>query len=379
MLIQTNNPESLIPEQQAALEAVQNLCDNVRNRDNFYDADIARISSEIKSVHAAYKNAFKNPAFAWQVDNYSVQMALENEYRFILSNNEKMTWTYNRWKFALLTELAVLYYKHPEDGEGLAISDHRLRLMALWLFFQYFKANVFTGSQCMEVLARSFQIVKDADTAISESIQVIRQWRQDNDEIIKSLNYQKTRWRRETARIDRLLNGRMRQKEVELHHIFYWSYSGWNFDQNVRAASLHLGISEKGVKKILRDYGMHATNLWGYLEVYKEEMDAKYEEEVKWAKKVRNKTLTKKEQRSFWRKHSIPNPRLLFRTFTSTEPDLIPASNPLLTDETCVAPKSDNSAWAAVREGKINGYRSSLQMGPLSSCFKSMNTNLFKL
>lgn len=374
-----SNSESLTPEQQVVIEAVQNLCDKVRNQDHFSDADIARILSEIKSVHAAYKNAFKDPAFAWQVDNYSVQMALENEYRFIFSNNEKMTWTHNRWKFALITGLAVRYYKHPEDGEGLAISDHSLQLMALWLFFQYFKTNVFTGSQCMEVLVRSFQIVEDADTAISESIRRIRQWRSDNDELIDTINYQKTKWRQETARINRLLNGCMRQKEVELHHIFYWSYSGWSFDQNVRAASIHLGISEKCVKKILRDHGMYETNLWGYLEVYKKEMDAKYEEEVKLAEKVRSKTLTKKEQRSFWRKHSIPNPRLLFRTFTSTEPDLIPTSNPLLTDETCVSPKSDNSAWAAVREGKINGYRSPLQMRPLASCFISMNTNLFKL
>ena len=305
MKIFVHNPESLPSEQQVALEAVDNLCDKVRNQDHLSDADIARISSEIKSVHAAYKNAFKNPAFAWQVDNYSVQMALENEYRFIFSNNEKMTWTYNRWKFALFTELAVRNYKQGADEKDIAISDEVLRLMALWLLFQYFKTNVFTGSQCIEILTRAFQIVEDADATISDSIQVIRQWRQNNDEIIKSLNYQKTKWRRETARIDRLLNGRMRQKEVELHHIFYWSYSGWTFDQNVRAASIHLGISEKGVKKILRDYGMYATNLWGYLEVYKDEMDAKYEEEVKWAKKVRSKTLTKKERTKFWRTHSI--------------------------------------------------------------------------
>ena len=265
MKIFVHNPESLTSEQQVALEAVDNLCDKVRNQDHLSDADIARISSEIKSVHAAYKNAFKDPAFAWQVDNYSVQMALENEYRFIFSNNEKMTWTHNRWKFALLTELAVRNYKQATDGKDVALSDEALRLMALWLFFQYFKTNVFTGSQCMEILTRSFQIVEDADAAISESIQVIKQWRNNNNKLIDSINDHKKEWRREKARINRFLNGRMRQKEVELHHIFYWSRPEWTYEQNIGAASYRLGVSEKVIKKILRDHGYFENNLWGYL------------------------------------------------------------------------------------------------------------------
>lgn len=100
----------------------------------------------------------------------------------------------------------------------------------------------------------------------------------------------------------------------------------------------------------------------GYLIVYKEDMDAKYEEELKWAEKVRSKTLTKKERKSFWRKHSILDPRKMFRTFTSSEPDLIPASNPLLTDETCVAPKIEYEAQKAFWEAGKGGYSSPLKI-----------------
>lgn len=43
--------------------------------------------------------------------------------------------------------------------------------------------------------------------------------------------------------------------------------------------------------------------------------------------------VTKKERKQFWRKFSIPEPRRLFRTFTSPEEDIIPADNPLLTTD----------------------------------------------
>lgn len=257
------NAESLTSEQQAAYEAVETLCDKIRNHDRFSDADVARISSEIKEIHADYKKAFKAPAFSWQVEHYMIQMALENEFKFIFYYDEKMTWTPLRWEYALVTELGIRYYKQAAKGGGIVIPAHGLELMALWLFFQFFKANVLTGSQCMEVIEMAFEIVRDADAAISESIQVIKQWRKDNGDDIEFLNYQKTKWRREVAKYDRLIHGCMRLKEVEIHHIFYWCYQNWTFELNVRSASRHLGVSENGVKKILREHGFNETNLWG--------------------------------------------------------------------------------------------------------------------
>lgn len=374
-----NKPESLTSEQQVAIEAIENLCAKVRNQDHFSDADIARISSEIKGVHSTYKQAFKTPAFAWQVDCFMMQMALENEYRFIFYRDEKLVWTPTRWKFALMTELGIRYYKQTAKGEEIVIPEHVLRLMALWLFFQFFKANVFTGSQCMKVLEMAFEIVKDAGDVVSDSVQTIKQWRNDNAELIQYINYQKTKWRCELARINRFLDGHMRLKEVKLHHIFYWCHPKWTFEQNVRAASLRLRISEKGVMRILRDHGINQDNLWGYLTIGKEDADVEYEEELKMAEKVRSNTLTKTERKRFWRKHCIPNPRTLFRTFTSSEPDLIPASNPLLTDETCVAPKQEDAAqkafWEAGKGGYTSPFDSPLKMQPIASCFNQYVIN----
>lgn len=64
MKIVTIKPESLTSEQQAALEAVDNLCAKVRNQDHFSDADIASILDEMKGVvHTTYNKAFKALAF----------------------------------------------------------------------------------------------------------------------------------------------------------------------------------------------------------------------------------------------------------------------------------------------------------------------------
>lgn len=295
-------------------------------------------------------------------------MALENEYRLIISNHEKMTWTPLRWKYALITELGIRYYKEVDKGMEISIPEHSFKLMALWLFFQYFKASVFTGPQCMEVIKMAFQIVKDEDSAIGESVQVIKQWRRDNDEKIQTINYQNTKWRREVTKYDRLIYGRMRLKEVEIHQIFYWSQPNLTFEQNVRSVSYRLGVSERGIKKILREHGDYENNLWGYLWVLKEDMDTKFEEELKWTEKARSKTLTKKERKSFWRKHSIVDPRKVFRTFTSSEPDLIPSSNPLLTDETCIAPKIEEAAstyWQKDIHSQNDIMRNPLKMGGL--------------
>lgn len=373
------NPENLTPDQQVAVKAVENLCDKIRNHNRFSDVDIARITTEIKSIHAAYKKAFKASAFSWQVEHYMMQMALENEFKFIFYQGEKVVWTPTRWKFALMTQLGIRHYKQAANGEGIVMQDKGLELMALWLFFHFFKASVFTGPQCMEVVEMAFQIVKDADSAIYDSVQTIKQWRNDNDELIRYINYQKATWRRELARLNRFLDGHMWLKEVKLHHIFYWCHTKWTFEQNVRAASLRMGISEKGVMRILRDNGINKDNLWGYLTIGKEDADAKYEEELKMAEKVRSNTLTKKERKRFWRKHSIPNPQSLFRTFTFAEPDLIPAQNPLLTDETCVAPNPEDTEQMSFWEAGKGGYVSPFKMQPMPPCFNPMNTKSEKV
>lgn len=332
--------EHMTPTQQAVVDTLSRLSERIHNQEHFSNAEVLRFLSEIKSVHTLYKKAFNVPAFVWQVDYYSIQMALENEYKQIFAQDHKMIWTQDRWRFAIFTELGMLHYRDKE-GEEIAMEGYGFKIMCMWLFFQFFNACVFTGAQCKEVFDATFTIVKDADDAISESVQVIKQWRKDNDNIIAYINYQKSRWRQEKARINRLLDGHMRQKEVELYHIFYWSDPRLPFDANIRRASRCLGVSVKGLTKIVRDYGMDGANFAGYLIVYKEEYDVRYEQEYKWAEKVRSNTLTKKERKEFWQKFSIPNPHILFRTFTSAEADLIPAANPLLTTEDCVAPAQE--------------------------------------
>lgn len=332
----------MTPTQQEVADTLSRLSERIYNQERFSDTDISRILSEIKSVHALYKKAFNESALVWQVDYYSMQMALENEYKFIFVHEQRMTWTPGRWRFAILTELAILHYRDKE-GEEMVMEGYGFQIMCMWLFFQFFNACVFTGAQCKEVFDATFPIVKDADNAISESIQGIKQWRKDNDNMIAYINYQKSRWRQEKARIDRLLDGRMKQKEVELYHILYWADPRLPFDANIRIASRGLGVSVQGLRKTTRDHGIDEANFSAYLSVYKEEADARYEKEHKWAEKVRSNTLTKKERKAFWQKFSIPNPHILFRTFTSAEADLIPAANPLLTTEDCVAPTQEQT------------------------------------
>lgn len=328
-------------DQQEVVEAVETLSKEVRNQDYSSEADVKRYLTEIKRVHTIYKKAFNEPAFAWQVDYYTIQMALENEYKFVFVHDQRMTWTFCRWKFALTNALAILHYHHSVSG--IMINLFGFNLMCMWLFFQYFNVSVFNGHHFEEIFNESIKIANESDQAILQCLMDIKQWRMDNDAVIRTLNSQKTKWRQEKARIDRLLNGKMKQKEVEMYHIFHWSDPRWTFDVNVRSASLNLGISINGIKKIIRECGIAESDFWGYLTVHKEEeADAKYEKEVKWAEKVRSNLLTKKERKEFWRKFSIPNPQLLFRTFTVAEEDLIPASNPLLTTEDGVDSKCMN-------------------------------------
>ena len=331
----TNTLEQMTHDQRDVVKAVEVQSEKIRNQDYFSEADIKRYLTEIKRVHSLYKKAFNEPAFSWQKDYFSVQMALENEYKFIFSHGQRMTWTSSRWKFALINALAILHYHHS-DCKEVKVEMYGFHLMCTWLFFQYFNVSVFDGHHFEGIWNESIKIAKESDQRILQYVMGIKQWRKDNDNVISYINSQKTKWRQEVARIDRLLNGKMKQKEVEMYHIFHWSDPRWSYEVNVRSASRNLGISINGIKKIIRDHGIADNDYWGYVARDKEEADAKYEKEVKWAEKVRSNMLTKKERKDFWRKFTIPNPQLLFRTFTTVEPDLIPASNPLLTTEECV-------------------------------------------
>lgn len=329
--------EHMTPQKQEAVKAIKNLSAKIRNQEQLSDAEISRILAEIKSIHTLYKEAFKEPAFSWQIDYYEVRMALENEYKLIYSRGKRLTWTRTRWKFALITELAVRYYNCNYDIE-ITLSVHGFQLMCFWLFFQFFKAEVFSGSQCMEVINSSFKTVRDADAEVSNAIQLIKKWREDNDALIQKIKFYRSLWGREVARIERLLYGHMKLNEVEMYHIYHWANPNLPFDENIKIVSGKLGISTNGLRKKLRDNGINKTNFKAYLTLEKEEAEAEYKKEYDWAKKVSTNTLSKTEKRDFWRKHTIPSPQVWFRTFSSEEPDLIPAANPLLTTDDCVPP-----------------------------------------
>lgn len=331
--------ENLTSEQQEVVRALDKLYVTIRECGKFSQSDISDIMSDVKSLNKLYEGAFGRGAFSWQVDYYTVQMALENKYQFIFSGGDKMTWTRTRWSFALITELAIYHYKCTGNVE-MAQEFYGFQIMCLWLFFQYFKAEAFSGAQCEEVLNISFEIVKDAESAIMTAKDAIKQWRIDNNGNIEDMKYYKKKWSQELGRMKRLVYGRMKVKEVEWYHIVYWCIPEWSFEDNMLRLSKFLGVSVTGLKKRIRQFrstsrfeNIDETNFTGYAIVNKEEAETLYNEEYKWAEKVISNTLSKKDRKKFWRKFTIPNPHRLFRTFTFSEEDLIPASNPLLTSD----------------------------------------------
>ncbi len=106
-------------------------------------------------------------------------------------------------------------------------------------------------------------------------------------------------------------------------------------------AAYYYGVSFEGMKRRCKEFDIDERNYQAMIIWFRDEDEIEYQRQYKWASKVASNSLTKKEKREFWKEFTIPNPQLLFRTFTSQAKDLIPADNPLLTDETCLPPEED--------------------------------------
>ncbi|MDE7430633.1 MAG: hypothetical protein K2N34_01745 [Lachnospiraceae bacterium] len=291
-------------------------------------------------MHSLYKNAFKETAFTWQVQNYQIQMALENEYQFVFSYGQRMTWTLSRWKFAIINALAIHHFRDAKISE-IIIDPRDFRFMCYWLLFQYFNTTVFNGYHFKEIINKAFLIVKDADDEISACVDRIKQWRKDNDKTIRMINSCRTHWRQEKAKINGLLNGCMKPRDIEMCHILHFFHSSLSFDDNIKIASKSLGVSEKALRRLNQDFGIDKMNYDCMLYLYKEDAEIEYQRQYLWAKKVKTNTLNKREKKEFWKTFSIPNSQLLFRTFSFPIQDLIPSADPLLTNEMCVKPTQE--------------------------------------
>ena len=244
-MIKINKFGVFTPEQSDAARTVNDLCEKLDNQNYFTVQDINKIRKEIKAVHDICREAFGKPMFAWQVDHFQLQMYLENEYHFIFVLDQTLTWTLNRWTKAIAHELAIYFYK----SQSMVLYNFQVRLMCYWLMFQYFKMEVFKGHHCKEVIDLTFKTLEDLGSAVLEGKEEIKRWRADNDTLIKKLNSKKSQWRQEKARCERLVNGRMKSKEVELYHMLAVSSPKHSFEINIKVMATKLGLSLKEVER----------------------------------------------------------------------------------------------------------------------------------
>lgn len=339
---------ALIPQQFTAVQAVNNIYEKVCNQDHFSRSDSDDILNEIKSVHALCKDSFGGSMLSWQVDRYQLQMYLENEYKFIF-NDEKMTWTASRWENAIIHELAIQFYRI----KVLEVYDFQLRLMGCWLLFQYFNTTVFNGHHCEEIIKLTFKIVQECDIKVELAKADIKQWREKNDDKIRAMNSSRTEWRREIARCQRLVNGCMKSTEVQLYHMVAVSLPQYPFEVNIKRVASALGLSNRIAVRRGKEIGFTAESFPALI-FFHDEYKAEYDKERKWSEKVLNNTLSKKEKNEFWKRHRIYNNHTPFRTFSTPEPDLIPAENPLETSDEKHIEKASQEGVLPIDPSEIN-------------------------
>lgn len=317
------------PQQAEAVKAADKIYEKMCNQSQFSMDDIKHIQADIKAVHKMCRESFGGPMFTWQADNYQLQMFLENENRITFVQDQTLTWTRERWRKAVVRELAIHFYRHSD----MMLYDFQFRFMCCWLLFQYFNTSVLSGRHCKEIIGLGVEIFESSQDEIEKAKSEIRQWRADNDDLIRRINRNKSFWRNEKGRCRRLVYGWLKSSEVELHHMVVACRPELSYDINIKLVANKWGLSERAARKRGKEIGFTSDTFLGIMLIYYDELKKEYDKEYKYAERLLRNSLTKKERREFWRRHQIYNRRIVFRTFISELPDLIPADNPLETSD----------------------------------------------